>query len=424
MKNRIISFILALSLIAVIMPALSTPSYAAGVYDAGKAVEYSYNNYDKNLGQLCAEFVSNCIKAGGITDVFSKGTGPLINQLLDGGYGTLYKMEISGGELKSNGNNTGKVKPGDVICWYCTNCRKYPHVAIVSKIEKDIVYYNAHNTSVQDGHWIGTYTSPSHSGHKFDVYILSMQTCSHPSYSFKNSSFYCDKCGSEYPIKETTCNEWMDIAKVNGSGTAPAHIKPYGDATISARYSKNDYVNVVAGATNKYGNLWYKLVDGSWLEAGYLTKHTHCYNSDVRCTHCTEGMEIIPLNNVSLTATQSPYTTHLAPYGDAVGVSQTASALTVNAKAVNAYGNIWYRLTNGRWIWSKYVQSPAVDGVVKSSASGGLSFNSKAFAAGTNGSQKLTVIPAGAHITVYPSDKCGHWYSVSYNGVVGYAAGN
>lgn len=63
----------------------------------------------------------------------------------------------------------------------------------------------------------------------------------------------------------------MTITSVNGSGTAPAHTTPYGDAPITKRYQMGDVVTVIGSTKNSYGNLWFELSDGSWVVSSYLS---------------------------------------------------------------------------------------------------------------------------------------------------------
>ncbi len=180
-----------------------------------------------------------------------------------------------------------------------------------------------------------------------------------------NSVGKCTVCGETFPLSITSLSKTMQVSSTNSSGTAPAHKTPYGDADITKRYSKGDKVSVVGSAKNAFGNLWYKLSDGSWLVADYLTEvkaHTHDYNSVGKCTVCGETF---PLSITSLSKTMQVSSTnssgtapaHKTPYGDADITKRYSKGdkVSVVGSAKNAFGNLWYKLSDGSWLVSDYL---------------------------------------------------------------------
>ncbi|MBQ3075346.1 MAG: hypothetical protein IJC26_04690 [Clostridia bacterium] len=69
MKKRIISFFLAIVMVLGIIPPFDgiAANYS---YDPNAAVSYAKAHYNEGKG-LCAEFVSDCLKAGGFTAVYN-----------------------------------------------------------------------------------------------------------------------------------------------------------------------------------------------------------------------------------------------------------------------------------------------------------------------------------------------------------------
>lgn len=89
-------------------------------YNPLAALEYAKNNWDNEEG-LCAEFGSNCIEAGGISDCWSTSSTQLYNALIKSGEGFAVKVPIN-----ENGtiNLPEYAFPGDLVFYYCEeeNC--------------------------------------------------------------------------------------------------------------------------------------------------------------------------------------------------------------------------------------------------------------------------------------------------------------
>ncbi len=96
------------------------PQSGQSAYNPLKALAFAEKNWDSGKG-LCAEFVSECIKAGGITDCSSTSSTQLYNSLIKSGEGFAVKLPI-------NDNGTLSIPeyafPGDLIFYYCEeeNC--------------------------------------------------------------------------------------------------------------------------------------------------------------------------------------------------------------------------------------------------------------------------------------------------------------
>ena len=64
LAKKIACIVVSLSLI---IPAVNIQASAKSSYDPEKALEYAKENWNINKNAKCAEFVSNCLKAGGCT---------------------------------------------------------------------------------------------------------------------------------------------------------------------------------------------------------------------------------------------------------------------------------------------------------------------------------------------------------------------
>ena len=151
---------------------------AASSYDPDKAIAYAAANWNNGVG-LCAEFVSNCLTAGGVSIMQKKVSG-LESALRTGGYGTLYKLTSSAtqwGQVAKMSDNSGKVKVGDPLFTYCSVCG-YTHAVICGGVDSSgyITIY-AHNSAKDNKKYYADCTS--HSASYISIYSFSMNTHTH-----------------------------------------------------------------------------------------------------------------------------------------------------------------------------------------------------------------------------------------------------
>ncbi len=136
--------------------------------------------------------------------------------------------------------------------------------------------------------------------------------------------------------------------------------------------SKSTKVRTVAAAgtvlqvdgstTNSSGNLWYKLTDNTWVFSGNVTRHSHAYSGGI-CTGRGCGYEY-PITWTAFSGTFQVTNTSGAkvwsrPYSNNSTHVYTAGyngVLTVTHKTTNQDGNLWYRLSDGRWVFSGNVK--------------------------------------------------------------------
>ena len=156
MTKKFISVILVLILIISSFSVLNISVSAANVnftYNRTLALNYAERNWNNGVG-LCADFASKCIQAGGI-NVYK----PIVVDLyraLNGTYGTSYKLTLTRGNKGSikMSDNVGKLEKGDLIFYFCNNCRRYTHVVVCNGgniwgYAQDYAHNNAHNGKKQ-----------------------------------------------------------------------------------------------------------------------------------------------------------------------------------------------------------------------------------------------------------------------------------
>ncbi len=249
--------------------------------------------------------------------------------------------------------------------------------------------------------------------------------CSH-TYVFKNdNSVVCSKCKTAYTVPAPSGGStYMDIVKVNSTGTAPSHTTPYGDATIRTRYKKGQTVYVVGSTQNAFNNKWYKLSTGDWITGDYLGTHTHKKVSGGFCTLCVDGtLNVVRMNSTTISAKSGKtFPVHFAPYGASLTYANRSGSVTVTGKVVNGYDNVWYRLSDGGWVFGDYLTTPVVSGKVNLS-SGALALNDGPGSSPAN-SKELAAIPAGSLVYIYTGETSGSWYSARYADKVGFVYKN
>jgi len=179
--RRILSIALVLCMMVTMIPSVAPVAEVsaadAKTYDADAAVNYAKNHWNDGKG-LCAEFVSDCLTAGGIS-VSILTTRSLRNYLVNNGYATDYLITKTQGTRIKMSDYSDKIAPGDVIINYCVNCDVYPHVMLVSGTNSSgqVTYYAHNNAANNKAYWNGSdgYRSHGNGSHTFHMYVLHMK---------------------------------------------------------------------------------------------------------------------------------------------------------------------------------------------------------------------------------------------------------
>lgn len=135
------------------------------VYNAASAVNYAATHWNDGKG-LCAEFVSDCIKAGG-SSAWYRGCTTLVRLLKEEGLGTLYELTLNSDGTISESKNAGKISAGDPIFVYCSNSLKvdnypYEHVYLASETNANGYWKGyAHNNALNNGVLCAKFTCPT-----------------------------------------------------------------------------------------------------------------------------------------------------------------------------------------------------------------------------------------------------------------------
>ncbi|MDO4562774.1 MAG: Ig-like domain-containing protein [Clostridia bacterium] len=133
-------------------------------YDVELAMKYAAENCDKNPEQLCAEFVSRCVMAGGLDIEVKTTTYDCYCAILDvtGLEGKDLVLNSSGYATKAENENI--LSRGDVVIQWCYSHNTRPHILICSGYnESGSAIFYAHNSSLNNGEYrLGRNTSYEH----------------------------------------------------------------------------------------------------------------------------------------------------------------------------------------------------------------------------------------------------------------------
>ncbi len=157
-------------------------------------------------------------------------------------------------------------------------------------------------------------------------------------------------------LYQVTNSDGCKVWSIPYSTGSSVHKRTIGYGTVCAVNGKT---------TNAEGNVWYRLTDGNWIYSGNVKSHTHDYDGNggvCKTPGCGYGF---PLNITNMSQVYEvtntdgcwvwsiPYSTGSAVHQRTIGYRYVCS---VNGKATNADGNLWYRLTDGNWIYSGNVK--------------------------------------------------------------------
>lgn len=150
-KRLLTSLLFAILFIAALSVSASASDYADKQYSVNGSIAYAEDHWDDGKG-LCAEFVSDCLQAGGVDDVYERMVENLYNQLIAKGWGTSYELKLTCGTRDRivMADNKGKVQKGDPVFFYCNSCHTFSHVALCNGSDAngymvDYAHNNPHN---------------------------------------------------------------------------------------------------------------------------------------------------------------------------------------------------------------------------------------------------------------------------------------
>ncbi len=160
----------------------------------------------------------------------------------------------------------------------------------------------------------------------------------------------------------------VSAASVTYYQTSKTNVPVWSEANSSSKKiktisSSGTVVKVVDSKRNIYGNLWYKLSDGTWVYSDNIKKHNHSLAGGV-CTAKSCGYEyplkvtamnadFVVVNSGGAKVWSKPYSTGNSKH---LRTASHNSVLRVTGKVSNAHGNVWYRISDGNWVYSDFIR--------------------------------------------------------------------
>lgn len=147
-SKRLLSLILAVIMVVSVVPMSVFEAEAAYTYNPTAALNYAKAHWNDGKG-LCAEFVSDCLKAGGFNGAYNTWAKVLGQSLQK--YGKKINCYTTPGNLIKASDFAGELVPGDIIVWEGSNNGSTGHVTIYYRTDpQGYIRIYQHNIALQD----------------------------------------------------------------------------------------------------------------------------------------------------------------------------------------------------------------------------------------------------------------------------------
>lgn len=211
---------------------------------------------------------------------------------------------------------------------------------------------------------------------------ISIQSDSHEHHykTVKNSNgtycASCDDCGQffeTHSLDKTAAGVY--VGRQNAASGEISN-SPYKEGKLAGgagAVKTGQKYNVVGKIDNAYGNSWYQLSNGNWIFSKYIEKTgDHSYKTVKKadgtytsiCSGCGEEYRLtLDTSSAGVykgNSKASKGEISNSPYKEGKlsgqsGVPQNGTRYEVVGHVYNAYGNQWYKLSNGNWIFCDYI---------------------------------------------------------------------
>jgi len=250
--KRLLSFVMTVIVLITIISVAVVPVSAAS-YDPAASLAYAKAHWNDGKGE-CAEFVRDCLLAGGLTGLTSINCRGLRNQIVDNNYGTQQKLTPTNGKFLYSVNRD-VIAAGDPIIWYCSTCAIYPHIVLCGGYNKSgyLTYYSHNNAHNNDTLYFDLGSS-SHRGHSFTVYSLHMNSA------------------GNYPLSSYIYSTYTVIAEEGTALRSAPYAEIEGKDTAVITSAKGTKMIIVGSHVNENGVTYYKTESDYWVLASDVEK--------------------------------------------------------------------------------------------------------------------------------------------------------
>ena len=222
---------------------------AVSTYDGEAGAAWGRANYKGKYNYSCATFASQCLNAGGFTDVYDAGCTSLRRKLLATGVFVEYPLEVTKQKIYPHSSaNNGKVSVGDVLLVHKRGSSTYVHAYVAETVNDGPLYVV--QTSLGDVYgsrhcWF------DYNGNTTDYEIVSMH--------------YTGKTPEPDPNRDelgctTAYAGWYQETGSGGANVNSRHSKNWGD--MVGVIKKGEYVYVSKATGTGSGNLGHILYNG------------------------------------------------------------------------------------------------------------------------------------------------------------------
>lgn len=222
---------------------------AVSTYDGEAGAAWGRANYKGKYNYSCATFASQCLNAGGFTDVYDAGCTSLRRKLLATGVFVEYPLEVTKQKIYPHSSaNNGKVSVGDVLLVHKRGSSTYVHAYVAETVNDGPLYVV--QTSLGDVYgsrhcWF------DYNGNTTDYEIVSMH--------------YTGKTPEPDPNRDelgctTAYAGWYQETGRGGANVNSRHSKNWGDQV--GVIAKGEYVYVSKATGTGSGNLGHILYNG------------------------------------------------------------------------------------------------------------------------------------------------------------------
>lgn len=222
---------------------------AVSTYDGEAGAAWGRANYKGKYNYSCATFASQCLNAGGFTDVYDAGCTSLRRKLLATGVFVEYPLEVTKQKIYPHSSaNNGKVSVGDVLLVHKRGSSTYVHAYVAETVNDGPLYVV--QTSLGDVYgsrhcWF------DYNGNTTDYEIVSMH--------------YTGKTPEPDPNRDelgctTAYAGWYQETGSGGANVNSRHSKNWGDQV--GVIAKGEYVYVSKATGTGSGNLGHILYNG------------------------------------------------------------------------------------------------------------------------------------------------------------------